>query len=505
MVAIDAFLHGLLRIGLSPRTPGIEWERLVADHSSTLGEMCAVTRAVFSDSWVGGLDSQLQQRVAGVRLANTWPQLRLRVTRQVLAKMAQRLAVLEHPQLRRIGGISAPLALGSELALAARLMAIELEHAASPASPGVAATAQAASAASTLGAGVDGNGEPVVVLRSSVEATATVPAMLRFHNNGSQDRAVKLSINDVPLADFPGLLNQLLAVPALTRGEPLWQRAWRYVVERRRHGEPISGGRFFHQADLFMRSVGAGYCDDVATVLHWIWRGLGHEARVVGLGGHVVPEIHFDGRWQLYDPDFAVFYYNRAGKVASVAELAADPSLMTDPSDPILSRDDVAYSGELAALYASTSDNLVEPYLSAAPVEPMNNMLTVPRGGYLELVSARDYVMPTIDPSVGVALVPLKLWFPPGYVGTVSLPLVLADISGNGRVGEIDVTAAGIAPYITAYYRAGPDVGITSLPIHRVGEGGLTLTMMVNPAYYKGSNFSASIQASDMANMSVSR
>ena len=39
----------------------------------------------------------------------------------------------------------------------------------------------------------------------------------------------------------------------------------------------------------------------------------------MGFVGHVVPEIYIDGRWQIYDPDLAVFYHNLDGTIRDSA------------------------------------------------------------------------------------------------------------------------------------------------------------------------------------------
>ena len=48
-------------------------------------------------------------------------------------------------------------------------------------------------------------------------------------------------------------------------------------------------------------------CDQQAFLLARVFQNLGYEARVIGLRGHVVTEVYFNGQWVLADPDFEIW------------------------------------------------------------------------------------------------------------------------------------------------------------------------------------------------------
>ncbi|MGE3600168.1 MAG: hypothetical protein AB7N70_31965 [Dehalococcoidia bacterium] len=90
-------------------------------------------------------------------------------------------------------------------------------------------------------------------------------------------------------------------------------------------------------------------------------RAAGYEARVWGLSGHVVPEILVDGRWQMFDPDLAVYYKDESGAVAGVEDIVSRPDLITQPQSPIFAGSNYVfpYSTTVRDIYATTADNFL--------------------------------------------------------------------------------------------------------------------------------------------------
>lgn len=101
------------------------------------------------------------------------------------------------------------------------------------------------------------------------------------------------------------------------------------------------------------RYVTHGYsllCDQSSYLLLDLARHYGFKARHVGLQGHVVMEVWYDGDWHLYDPDLEIIPRDAEGRVMSLEELAHDKVLTHkyytphgDISDLILNRDDHLY------------------------------------------------------------------------------------------------------------------------------------------------------------------
>lgn len=505
--ALGAYLDAFRDVGLSPSTPGLDWLAKLEQRSEMLAQMCDTARSLFSQAWLDTamLKIASQMKLPGESSLGSVAAPRQHAAEQVLALIGTRLSALEYPQLLAVVDTNSQRWRGAELDLARQLIEAEL----------VLRAATAKQTSSNIGAqaigsfySLDRTGNIVRVLSGQASPSDAKTPMLRFSNLGENDRDVRLSINGFHLEDFDGVLAQILAMPALRNDEPIWRRAWRFVVARRSHYWPVSGGFFLHQPDLFLRSVGSGFCDDVATVLHWLWRGMGYEARVVGLSGHVVPEINVQGRWELYDPDFGVFYLNRAGRVASVQDVADDPSLVTAPEQPILPLSHAAYAPRIAAIYESQDDNFIATFLSEPPAAPLGNVFTIPKGGYLELVGAATYAMPTIEAGFSGNFAPVRLWFPPGYSGTVELPMILVNVEGDARATliweTVDVPAAGLAQMISTYYGTGPSIGIPQISLDRVGARGATLTMLANPLYYRDPRMlQASLYSNNLAGLIV--
>jgi len=87
--------------------------------------------------------------------------------------------------------------------------------------------------------------------------------------------------------------------------------------------------RAAYSRDRILRLGNEGFCSQQSYILVQLANDLGLRARQVGLNGHVVAELWFDGDWHMLDPDYEVAIRDARGKIASVAELEQDrPRLM---------------------------------------------------------------------------------------------------------------------------------------------------------------------------------
>ncbi len=484
--ALDAYLEAMRGVGIWPATPGIDWSAQLDAHASLLSQMCGVARNVWSDAWLSDARYQVaaaRQLAVTSTALDTLATTRPHVTAQVLTLIGRSLAAQEFPELAGALQSRAQIWQGKEAALAITLAQAQLLQQAP--TNNANATADTNPPAVKLAKAVfDVSGAVTLALKANATAVGSQAPGLRLQNSGTADRLVRLDVNATSLQDLDGVLADVLAIPAAKVREPLHRRAWRYVLARTRHDWPLSAGLFLHQPDMFLRSVGAGLCDDVSNVLHWIRTGPGYESRVRSLEGHVAPEVKIDGRWETYDPDFGVYYMNRQGQVAGVDELAADPLLITQPLLPMAPMDSTAYSQYLADIYSTTGDSFVyAPY--AAPLQATlgNQFKIAAKGGYLDVKADDRVTLPTWGGGT-VTLVPMRMWFPPGYTGSVDLPMVLADVSGDATVTmlgqSMEVGDAGVPDVINAYYRTAPDAGITNVRLDRVGPNGVTLTLLAN-------------------------
>jgi hypothetical protein len=498
--ALDAYLDAIARLGMSPQTPGVDWPGLLDKHAVLLAQLCDAARTTYSDTWSGEAEKMLASRSGLTADAAKRALLALRpqALKLVLDRLADQIAAREHPLLGVTLQAETPEWVGDPPGQVAGL----IDAAVARLTPGAATSADMTSMA------LDRQGQIVQTISAQTPTWAdTDSPPVRFINHAAETRSVTLRINGAALDSMADLMFEVLALPAERADEPLQRRAWRYLVKSSAHAWPITGGSFQHQAELFLRSVGRGLCDDVAQALSFTWQAMGYETRVMGLSGHVVPEVLVDGRWELYDPDYRVHYLNQHGQVASVADLAGDATLITEPQQRSTDALAEAYDATLAAIYASTHDNVVEDWLAQVQA-PFGPTLDVPAGATVEVRGAGAISVPTTEPGIAVEAASLQLRLPAGYTGTLQLPYVLTDVTGDGRVVWLwqtaEVTPEGLAHAINDRYRGTPGVGVTQIEIERVGPGGLMLTMMVNPSLApRGAMLQATLTGPTVAGIEV--
>lgn len=129
------------------------------------------------------------------------------------------------------------------------------------------------------------------------------------------------------------------------QGEALAIALWQYTVD------PVTGFyHFWSPADLDSRksSVGLPYvndplklinshgamlCGTVAAIYSNLCEAAGLPARMVGVTGHTLNEVYFDGGWHLMDCDLRAYHRTRDGRraIASLRELLKDPTLISNP------------------------------------------------------------------------------------------------------------------------------------------------------------------------------
>ena len=257
------------------------------------------------------------------------------------------------------------------------------------------------------------------------------------------DRPVDLVLthNDFPLFEsLESVVEYVRALPAEFPGEAFERKLWRFVRDSVYHELPLSTRRFYYDPWTTLNSLGWGLCGHAAAAFVEIARAAGYNARIWGLEGHVVSEIEVDGRWSLYDADLAVYYKTRDGRVAGVEELEADPSLMTQPIDPIFEGSwyQFPYSNYVANIYSTADDNYngERVFLRAHDssgwsrlVLPPGATLTYP-GKWTEPPLITDNTVSYEVPHYAQALLALE----DGWTGRVTLPWVIWEVLGTGQV-----------------------------------------------------------------------
>jgi hypothetical protein len=241
-----------------------------------------------------------------------------------------------------------------------------------------------------------------------------------------------------PFASDAEVVEHVRGMPLEYATEPFERVLWRFVRDNTFHGPPLSADKWHDDTWVVIDSTGWGYCGNVAAVYVRLARAAGYDARVWGLSGHVIPEIRIGDQWQVYDPDLAVYYYTHDGRIAGLADLVADPTLITDPARPVLDpvEQPFPYSSVVADIYASNDDNYhADPnfMIDAAaprrlPLLPPGASFTYP-GNWTPSPLVYSETQPTMN-----TFLQGNLSLPPGWNGHVPTPWLLADIRGEGTV-----------------------------------------------------------------------
>jgi hypothetical protein len=274
---------------------------------------------------------------------------------------------------------------------------------------------------------------------ATAAATAPAPASPRLVITNITPGPIHFWL-DVNSALEPGGPDDVIANAALRPdafpGEPLAYKLAREVAERMGRGHTLTAGTWVHEPMTALNSIGFGYCDDVASAFAQLAQHAGYAARVWALGGHVVPEVNVNGSWVMLDPDLGAYYSDAAGVDVGVAELEANPDLITEPTSLrylIQKADTDPDSPELGDIYGTTDDNLVWSYYTD-PLQPTDFSFNLPPGASVELrrVDTPDRVdfMGAHIPTT--SLISVRL--PAGFTGALPSALVLAGISGDAQL-----------------------------------------------------------------------
>lgn len=259
-------------------------------------------------------------------------------------------------------------------------------------------------------------------------------------NKGVNISIFRLNFNDQFFESDYDVLNEIFLMQPEYKDEPIYRKTWRFICDNRHHQVPLTEELWYHSPALFFNSVGFGYCDDSAVIYSHILRMLGYETRVWGLSGHVVSEVLVNNRWEMYDPDLKVYYYNKEGNVAGVEELSNSPNLITNPIMPIVDRGDNtdwykdAYSKSVADLYSTSEDNEIANWYRCNPLKEYMFYIKLPPGSSFQFPGIYAKPLQTLDSSINTGYANAKLSLPRDWKGQLEIPLVIQTIVGEGNV-----------------------------------------------------------------------
>ena len=152
-------------------------------------------------------------------------------------------------------------------------------------------------------------------------------------------------------------------LPQTTSDQELAIATWQYVISHTSHycssGTKSTGGlKFLTDPALILNSFGFGCCDQKARVLTWIWQNFGYPTRLAAMTFHTLPEIYYGNAWHMLDSDHQSFYLNPDGSIASVADILANPEMVSEQSNSF-GQDGAGWSASvMALLYADNGSSL---------------------------------------------------------------------------------------------------------------------------------------------------
>lgn len=252
---------------------------------------------------------------------------------------------------------------------------------------------------------------------------------IQIENSTNHEIHFTFNINDLFPLDYELIEEQIdrLAIQKNIHSE---KSAWIYVNSKTFHARPLTNENWQHNPLLFLNSIGGGLCDDRASVLAKLWKEQGDSSRIIGIVGHVVPEVFKDGKWHMYDPDKNVYYCSENNIPKSVAQLEVS-------NDSIL----VANCGQSQINPVFQFKNPISKYLTSLYKSRDNNDVTQWHLNYSEI--SNEFVLPPYsaleiihDNESDVTNLIVKL--SSKSKGTLKIPLVPFDVSGKIEISFND-------------------------------------------------------------------
>lgn len=153
---------------------------------------------------------------------------------------------------------------------------------------------------------------------------AVVPWRLMIKNSG--DRRVRVNLRDKGLPDLSSVKAMVESVVSFDMSDEEKAIAlWEFLKDNRYHYYPSQEDHEPHDPVRLVNVYGYGFCDDASVAFMVLCEEADLLARSVGLTGHVVAEVYYDGGWHMFDVDHEIYYVSDNGKILSVDELSKDP------------------------------------------------------------------------------------------------------------------------------------------------------------------------------------
>ena len=197
-------------------------------------------------------------------------------------------------------------------------------------------------------------------------------------------------------------------------------QVWCFVSDYTIHNTIISKNNWLYDPITLINSAGGGRCGFRSAVMTNILLAMGETARSWCINGHVITEVLVKNKWQVYDPDKGVVYYNEKGEICSFDELCSNTDYITNPIDikciTNICDSIWATSNELADMYATTQDNVL--FNTEYPERNSHKKHTF----ILPAKSIFSFPIPDSDPETFYSYA--KLEIPPQITGNITIPLI---------------------------------------------------------------------------------
>jgi hypothetical protein len=271
-------------------------------------------------------------------------------------------------------------------------------------------------------------------------------------NPTDKDLWFALNINGRLYESTSALAAEIRALPAEDTAEHEVKKAWRFVRDNLAYNIPLTDQAWIHHPVILFNSLGFGQCDDLASGLAYVWQEMGYETRIWVLQGHVVPEVQVDGKWQMYDPSYHVYYLKKNQEVAGVRDLIQNPDLVRGLYGKLpinefrnlaeLNFKVLRYSEELVKIYGSGGEIATSWHL---PKTNLTSTILLPKGASMEFpVNSPSPVVISNWKGMKRQLTHyVKFTIPKGWKGSFSSPFIISSISGMGKV-QINGTVVGL-------------------------------------------------------------
>ncbi|MFO7900886.1 MAG: hypothetical protein R6V58_17720 [Planctomycetota bacterium] len=148
-----------------------------------------------------------------------------------------------------------------------------------------------------------------------------------------------VSIHTVDTSSPASIVDAIIE-PGMTQEEKaiaIWRFCWRHTYH---WPAPRENDRKTHELDVVFDAMkqlnvyGYTYCFAIRALGEALWEAAGMEARSCGIGGHVLGEVYFDGRYHLMDHEQRGFSRLPDGTIASLEDYRGRPELILDPTGP---------------------------------------------------------------------------------------------------------------------------------------------------------------------------